>query len=110
VPEVQGRSASTNEYNVAIALDYYKIGYIFQYEMFGGNIRGGVFVDFLIFNPFAEGLEVYGDYWHSGQLGADDRLRQARIEQELGRPVKILWGNETETVEEAKEAVANKVR
>ncbi|MHC4736071.1 MAG: hypothetical protein ACYTDW_16670, partial [Planctomycetota bacterium] len=43
---VQGKQpGSRPEWWISKALDRYKINYIFQYEVFGGNQRGGLIID-----------------------------------------------------------------
>jgi hypothetical protein len=107
---VHERTATLNEYNVAMALDRLKLQYYFQYAPFGfSGLRGQYIVDFLVFTPLEQPLEVYGNYWHTGQLGADDKLRLAILERHFRRPVIVLWGTETETKEEALEAVRREV-
>lgn len=106
---VHNRDASLNEYYVSRALDRLKLDYYFQYAPFGNKgLRGEFVVDFFLPNiPGQMVIEVYGEYWHSGQLGADDKLRAALIQQALpGVPYVILWGNETDTQDKANEAVA----
>ena len=103
---VHDRDASLNEYNVALALDTLKLEYFFQYAPLGfTGLRGQYIVDFLVFVPYEQPMEVYGEYWHTGQLGSDDKLRQAFLEKYFKRPVIILWGVETETEELALAAV-----
>jgi hypothetical protein len=93
LPQIQGKQPdSKEEYWVAMALDKLKLPYIFQFEIFGGSrIRGGIMIDFLVFNPFGTPVEVLGEYWHTGELGADDKFRQGLIEQEFNRKVVNLW-------------------
>lgn len=93
LPQIQGKQPdSKEEVWVAMALDRLKIGYIFQFDIFGGShVRGGIMIDFLVFNPFGIPVEVLGKYWHTGELGADDKLRQGIIEQYFNRKVVNLW-------------------
>lgn len=93
LPQIQGKTPdSKEEVWVAQALDRLKLSYIFQFEIFGGTrVRGGILIDFLVFAPFATPVEVLGEYWHTGELGADDKFRQAIIEQEFHQKVVNLW-------------------
>ena len=110
MPELQGKSASTNEYNVGIALDHFNLTYKFQFELFGGRrLRGGQVLDFLVFRPFATPVQVFGEYWHTGQLGGDDKLQLAILFQEFKIEPIVIWGEESETVEDAISAVRRKV-
>ena len=92
LPEIQNkRPDSKEEVWVAMALGKLDIPFIYQYDLFGtAQLRGGIVIDFLILRPFAMALEVQGEHWHTGELGADDRLRKAIIEAE-GIPVEYLW-------------------
>ncbi len=113
IPDVYGyeRSASLNEFNVAMALIRMKIPFYFQYAPFGSDqLRGQFVVDFLLYpNQLQMPLEVYGEYWHSGQLGADDKIRLDILRREFGREPIIIWGNESETVEDAMSALSQHV-
>ena len=93
LPPIQGKQPdSKEEVWVAMALDKLKLPYIFQFEIFGGTgVRGGILIDFVVWNPFATPIEVLGEYWHTGELGADDKFRQAQIEQVFHRKVVNLW-------------------
>ena len=107
---VQDQDATLNEYNVALSLDRLRLPYIFQYAPFGARgIRGQYVVDFLIKSPFDQPLEVFGNYWHTGQLGADDKLRLAILSKHFRKEVIVLWGNETDTFEEALRAVRREI-
>ena len=110
MPELQGKQASLNEYNVGMALNHYKLRYTFQFTVFGGrSLRGGQVLDFLVYRPFATPLQVFGEYWHTGQLGGDDRLQLALLFQEFKIEPIVIWGEESETVEDAINAVGRKV-
>lgn len=111
MPEVQGKNATTQEWYISNALDKLKLRYIFQYELFGGrNIRGGVIIDWLVFNPMGEPWEYFGEHWHTGALGADDRLRLAIVENYFGKRVKVIFGDEAATQEDATRAVRREAR
>lgn len=94
---VQGQRATSIEARVARALDKLKHEYIFQFQLNGGRTRrGGIVIDFFVLTtiPFSTPVEVNGTYWHTGQLGADDRLKLAEIARILaGRANEavILW-------------------
>lgn len=109
-PVIQGSTAhSWNEVYVARALDKLKIPYQYQYQMGFRGVRGDYSIDFIVYNPFAVPVEIYGEYWHTGQLGADDRLRLAIIEQKFQRQAIIIWGNECDTAEKAMAVVQARV-
>jgi hypothetical protein len=97
--------ASLNEYNVAIALQNLELLFEFQVEYFGGRrIRGGQVLDFLVYSPLPVPLQVYGEYWHEGQMAADDQYKLNILTQAIGKEPEIIWGKDSETVEEAQAA------
>jgi hypothetical protein len=101
---------SLNEYNVALALDRLKMRYIYQYAPFGASgIRGQYVVDFLVLNPFSTPVEVFGEYWHTGQLGKEDKLRLHILANFFHRDVVTLWGRDTDTFEEALNVVRKEI-
>ena len=107
---VSGEWASKNEYNVAKALTFYKVKYAFHVDILGGSsVRGGFVIDFVVERPFREPLEVFGNYWHEGALAGEDKLKLQLLSSYYGRPPIIIWGNESETIEQAKDSVAKKV-
>jgi len=107
---VHGIEANIPEYNVALALDKFKIPYEFQVWIRGGRtLRGGLVVDFVVYNPFEQPVEIFGEYWHSGQLGADDRLKLIMEFKQYKKQTIIIWGSEAETPELAENAVRTKL-
>lgn len=107
---VQGQSATLNEFNVAQALTRLRLNYIFQFAPFGfTGQRGQYVVDFLVQDPFNLPVEVFGEYWHTGQLGMDDKLRLAVLGNYFHREVLVLWGVDTDTEEEALKTVRKEI-
>ena len=107
---VQNKLASLNEYNVAAALEAEQIEYKFRVAFWNGKrLRGGIEIDFL-YGPFDDLLEVMGDYWHTGQFTAADILRTNLIETEFGKKITFIWGNESMTVLDARNALRKKLR
>ncbi len=102
LPDIQNKQPdSKEEVWVAMALDRLKMPYIYQFDLFGtGSERVSIKLDFLILRPFPIDLEVQGEHWHTGELGADDVLRKAIIEAE-GIPVFYLWATDLPTPEAA---------
>ena len=95
---------SINEYNFALALHAEGKRFWFQYEVQGGHsLKGGAVVDFLVYNPFREAVDIEAAYWHRDT--ADERFRDAIVEAFLGRPIIKVTDTETETVEAARRAV-----
>ena len=110
-PLIQGQTAgSWNEVYIAYAMDKLDIEYIYQYQFgTGRGVRGDYRIDFIVYNPFAVPVEIYGEYWHTGQLGADDRLRLSIIENKFNREAVIIWGNECDTPEKAEAVVRQRL-
>lgn len=106
---VMNKSATKNEYNVAQALDHLEIEFLFQVSYWGGRVLGGQVLDFLCFLPFPTPVQVYGNYWHSGQLSNKDRYNEIQIASVFGIAPIIIWGNESETVEDAISTVKRKL-
>ena len=94
---IQGKQAdSKQEWWVAKALNRIGIPYDYQYPVYGGSQRGGYKIDFVVHTvPLATMIEPIGNHWHTGELGADDRKRQADVEnamQDIARtPILNLW-------------------
>ena len=106
---IRGKKATLNEYNVSVALEDYGLEYLFQVWYWGGRtLRGGQILDFLVY-PWRIPVQVFGDYWHKQQLSATDRYNLSRLASLFQREVVILWGGETNTVEDAKRAVKRKI-
>ena len=107
---VKGEWATKNEYNVSLALDYYEIEYEFHVDVLGGSaVRGGYVIDFVINIPWQVPLEVFGNYWHEGYLSDGDKLKLANIQDYYGVIPIIIWGNESDTPEQARDAIKDKV-
>ena len=100
--------ASLNEYNVALALQNMELQFMFQVQMFGGkSLRGGQVLDFLVWDPFPIPLQVFGNYYHTAQLGANDNYNLALLRNHYGVDVEIIWGTESETPEDALSACSS---
>lgn len=87
---------SKQEWWIAQALDMLKLPYTYQYPVNGGRARGGYMIDFVVYTePLATMVEPVGNHWHTGELGADDKKRQADIEdlmRDICRtPILLLW-------------------
>jgi len=108
---IQGRTpGSREEWYVATAL--WRLGhtFIYQYEMFGGDVRGGQYVDFLVVTtvPQSTFIQVYGEYWHSGELGSEDKFKLAQLENE-GLEVIVLWASDLPDSDTAYSILASKI-
>lgn len=87
---------SKEEWWISRALDRLKLSYIYQYPVNGGRVRGGYMIDFVVGTiPLATMIEPIGNHWHTGELGADDKKRQADVEdamQDIAKtPILNLW-------------------
>ena len=97
IGQIQGQTPdSKQEWWVAKALNRIGIPYTYQYPVNGGRQRGGYMIDFLVqTEPLATMVEPVGNHWHTGELGADDKKRQADVEalmQDIARtPIVNLW-------------------
>lgn len=108
--EVKGLKASSYEFYFAMALEKYGVEYLFQVWYWGGRtVRGGQVLDFLLFTPFEQPVQVYGEYWHKGQMASEDKYKIAILEQFFQREVLILWGPDVGTYEDALKTVRNKI-
>jgi len=108
---IQGQEPdSKNEYYIAQALEKFKLEYMYQFVVRGGGgRRGTITLDFLVFNPFGIPVQVYGEYWHSGERSAEDRLQEVYIQQYFGREVVAIMGTESDSRESAEAAIIAKV-
>ena len=87
---------SKQEWWIARALDRLHMSYTYQYPVNGGRQRGGYMIDFVIHTvPLWTMVEPIGNHWHTGELGADDKKRQADIEDLMRdvckSPIVLLW-------------------
>jgi hypothetical protein len=94
---IQGQTPdSKEEWWISKGLDRIGIPYQYQYPVNGGRKRGGYMIDFVVYTvPLATMIEPVGNHWHTGELGADDKKRQADVEnlmQDICRvPLVNLW-------------------
>ena len=102
---------SKNEYYLATAFHKLKQQFIYKYTLFGfsAGLRGGIEVDFVLL-PFKIPVELFGEYWHRGQLGADDKLKLQREMIEFGFETIVFWGAETDTFEHALASARKKIK
>lgn len=97
IGQIQGQVPdSKQEWWVSKALDRLRLNYTYQYPVNGGRARGGYLIDFLVHTvPLATMVEPVGNHWHTGELGADDKKRQADVEnlmKDIARaPIINLW-------------------
>ena len=107
---LRGLKASSYEYNFGMALEHFGVDYLFQVSYWGGrDIRGGQVLDFLVWNPFEQPVQIFGEYWHEGQLGSQDKFKLALLEQHFNKKVLIYWGPDVGTYEDALETVRREI-
>jgi hypothetical protein len=110
---VQGQEVdSRNEYYVALALHKLGLDFIYQFEFAGGrSVIGGFILDFLVLTvPKSTPVFVNGEYFHRDPYREFTQINSLpREARESMRPAVILWGEETESEEEALAAVRKKV-
>jgi len=86
---------SWQEVYLATALERYQIPYYYQYVIGRDpSIRGAIIVDFVLLRPFKQPIEIFGSYWHSGKLGADDKLKLAIERSYFGRDTIVIMADE----------------
>ena len=98
--------ASSNEYNVAAALQELGFRFQFQLSLAGGRGRAfGVVLDFLVDTvPMPTPLWVHGEHWHTGADRAKDIRQQDAVRTALQGQINIpveIWGSESNTPEMA---------
>jgi hypothetical protein len=104
---------SINEYYVAMALD--ELGFEYQYQKYVGipGVRGLIIIDFLVYTiPKPTPLFVHGTYWHTGKKKAESEFQIAALNQRMRgtwAEAVIIWENECESVEDAKNALRDKL-
>jgi hypothetical protein len=108
---IQGRQAgSREEWRLAMALNERRIPFRYQVSVYGGRrVRGGQVIDFVVFMPYAQPVQVYGAYYHRNYQSGEEAFAVRRIEQLYHRPVVIIWDYELESIEEARQAVRRKL-
>ena len=106
---------SKNEVHIARALDKLTHRYIYNYLVFETKaVKGAYEIDFLVLStvPFSTPLEVFGEYYHFGEMSSEDRLRIQRIEDEMRgtiNPFVIIYGDESSTPSAALEVVTREI-
>jgi hypothetical protein len=112
---LQGLKATAEEYRVGKALEKLGHEYIFQFQLFEiSRVRGSFVIDFLVLTtvPLSTPVEVYGEYWHSGQLGAGDRVREIVIQDLLrgsANPLVVFYGSDLQDQQSADEVVKREI-
>ena len=90
-----------------------KEDFIYQFEFFGGHIRGGQILDFLVHTvPFKTAIPVKGEWWHRGDMNSEARFNLFLLEAALqGWAILVpLWGKDLPNEEETYLKVRNVLR
>jgi hypothetical protein len=104
---IQGKPPrSIEEWRVAVALWLYEVRFDYQVWLRGGTLlRGGQILDFLVYIPYPVPLQVFGEYWHHGQMGSEDHFKLAILRQMFNIEPIVLWGRFLQTQEETNQIV-----
>ena len=96
---IQGQTPDSKyEFWVSEALYRYEIPFMYQFQILGGReLRGGKVVDFLVWNPDATPLEVFGLYWHKSELPGGDRVGLDALRSYFGKEPIVLWATDAQT-------------
>jgi hypothetical protein len=81
-----------------MALGMLRIDFAYQVGIMGGRrFAGGQVVDFVLYIPWAQPVQVFGQYWHSG----DEVFSLANIQRVYGRPALVAWDYELRSIRDA---------
>lgn len=107
--QVQGIPiGSKEEWRVALALEKHGVQFAYQQSIYGGRaLRGGQVVDFILYLPYAQPLQVFGNYWHRNEMSQRDSFNLERIRQVFRRECWVLWAEQLQTQAQADEAIAS---
>lgn len=102
---IQGRTpGSTEEWRVAKGL--WRLNHQFYYQYLVGmrGLRGSQRIDFYVYStaPNVTIIQVFGEYWHSGELGSEDAFKLAQLRQEFAdrANIVVLWARELASMED----------
>jgi hypothetical protein len=93
---IQGQMPdSKEEWWVAKALYRLEIPFQYQFQLFGGQyMAGGIVIDFVVFNPTATPVEVFGNYWHKGSITGDDQMKLIEEQSYFNKEPIVLWASD----------------
>lgn len=112
---IQGREpGSKPEWRFAVALDYWKIQYIYQYEVFDYPFSGSQKIDFWCLTPvLPTPVFIQGDYWHGGLRLEETKMNVWKVaDRFMGKifdPVEV-WEHEIPTVDAAIQVAKSRLR
>jgi hypothetical protein len=104
---IQGRKpGSREEWRVYKSLLKYKVEFQYQVSVWGGSqVLGGYLIDYVVFNPFPNALEVNGEYWHSAEMRPTERLKLNALTAMFNREPYVVWGKDLQTQEDCDRAI-----
>jgi len=74
---------SKEEFWISLALDKLGYEYIYQYQVFGGNVMGGQKIDFWVLTaPLPTPLYIQSERWHGGSRALESKLKIQRVASE----------------------------
>lgn len=112
---IQGQEpGSRPEWIFSLALDYWKIQYIYQYKIFDYPFSGGQKIDFWCLTPILPTpVYIQGAYWHGGQRAEETKYKVWQVADKFrGKifdPVEV-WDYEIPTVDAAIQVVRVRLR
>lgn len=95
-----------------LSLVRYKVPFYYQVPMAGGrDFRGGVVLDYLVYNPYAIPINVNGKRWHK----SDERIEEAVIAHVLKVSIDfvhdhVIWDYQIPTQEDSDRIVKLRIR
>lgn len=110
---IRGQQAdSKDEYWVSLALEKIEKatgwGWDYQVPVYGGRMRGGNVIDFLIYTPgMWTMLDEMGRYWHTGRK--EDRTQMANVARRKGWRLIAWFTDETPTKDAVYSFLKNKL-
>jgi hypothetical protein len=101
---------SVEEWRFSLALNYYQISYIYQYEIFGGRVlRGGQLIDFWVFtDPMPTPVYIQGEEWHLGTRKEESELKIEEVKRVFKGYIQeplIVWASKLSSLDNAKQIV-----
>jgi len=109
---IQGKQpGSWEEWRVYLSLLKYKVKFEYQVPIFGGSaVIGGFIIDYVVYDPFPNALEVNGEYWHSADMRPSEALKLAALTAMFNREPYVVWGKDLQTQEECDRAIQEELR
>ena len=109
---IQGKQpGSREEWRVYLSLLKYKVRFEFQVPIFGGRaVAGGYIIDYVVYDPFPNALEVNSEYWHSAEMRPSEALKLAALTAMFNRAPYVVWGKDLQTQEDCDRAIQEELK